>query len=385
MRNGVRRSGARLTGWFAGSRVWLPALAWALASASASPGTTVRHPHRPGLALRAPAPRANPRAAKAPVLTLDQYRERLLATSAALQRLQLRRVRPVEATLAPLAQDVVVQRRDGAQQEVSGIEWASSADGDQSSRAAVVDAQKRVTETRRALEAWARAAPLGQPGAAALVRQMQAANQIQIVPPWPERTLAHIWATLGKWITAIADWISKWFPATKAAPAPLHPARWPEALLWALLVGALILLLAYLVLSLRDRFHLRRPVQQEAATDPDAELLLLPPEVLKARAEEFAAAGDYREALRYRYLGMLLSLDALGLWSYNARRTNWEHLGGLRSAGHHGPLLAPLARITRQFDRVRYGGATCSAQEWDRFAAVAAALEQGARAGTGKS
>jgi hypothetical protein len=100
----------------------------------------------------------------------------------------------------------------------------------------------------------------------------------------------------------------------------------------------------------------------------DAELLLLPPEELRQRAEGFAANGDYRQALRHLYLSLLLQLDSRGVWRYDTRRTNWEHIRALRRSPQSAALIEPLSDITRRFDRVRYGDAACDAGEWNRFA-----------------
>jgi hypothetical protein len=62
----------------------------------------------------------------------------------------------------------------------------------------------------------------------------------------------------------------------------------------------------------------------------DAELLLLPPDELRQRADGFAASGDFRQALRHLYLSLLLELDSGGVWRYDTRRTNWEHIRVLR-------------------------------------------------------
>ncbi|HEX8465660.1 MAG TPA: DUF4129 domain-containing protein, partial [Abditibacterium sp.] len=99
----------------------------------------------------------------------------------------------------------------------------------------------------------------------------------------------------------------------------------------------------------------------------DAQLLLLPPDELRLRAEEYAARGEFREALRHRYLALLLQLDARGVWRYDARRTNWEHIAGLRRSESKTALVAPLSDLTRRFDRVRYGGAPCDQGQWADF------------------
>ncbi|RYG00254.1 MAG: DUF4129 domain-containing protein, partial [Caulobacteraceae bacterium] len=120
----------------------------------------------------------------------------------------------------------------------------------------------------------------------------------------------------------------------------------------------------------------RRSVKRDAVLEgEDAELLLLPPEELRSRADIYASQGNYREALRHRYLALLLQLDSRGVWRYDTHRTNWEHIAGLRRHENQGTLVAPLSALTRRFDRVRYGGATCDSDQWTEFDADARAFE----------
>ena len=103
------------------------------------------------------------------------------------------------------------------------------------------------------------------------------------------------------------------------------------------------------------------------AEGEDAELLLLPPDELRLRAAQFAKEGNFREALRHLYIALLLGMDASGIWRYDARRTNWEHIAALRADETRSSLVQPLSRITRTFDRVRYGDAPFDAEDWQRF------------------
>ncbi len=70
------------------------------------------------------------------------------------------------------------------------------------------------------------------------------------------------------------------------------------------------------------------------------------------RAAEFAAARDYRSAIRYLYLSSLLLLDERGLIHYDSTLTNREHLRQV----HSRPQLYKLLRgIVNVFEDVWYG------------------------------
>jgi hypothetical protein len=117
-------------------------------------------------------------------------------------------------------------------------------------------------------------------------------------------------------------------------------------------------------------------VQRDAVLEgEDAQLLLLPPTELRSRADEYAAQGNFREALRHRYLALLVQLDTRGVWRYDARRTNWEHIAALRRQENKQILVSPLSELTRRFDRVRYGGAACDIEQWQQFDADARQFE----------
>jgi hypothetical protein len=73
------------------------------------------------------------------------------------------------------------------------------------------------------------------------------------------------------------------------------------------------------------------------------------------RAAEFAAAHDYRSAIRYLYLSSLLLLDERGLIHYDSSLTNREHLRQV----HNRPQLHDLLRgIVNVFEDVWYGYAS---------------------------
>ena len=111
----------------------------------------------------------------------------------------------------------------------------------------------------------------------------------------------------------------------------------------------------------------RRKKTEVELRDEDAELFQLAPEELRDRADQFAAVGNFREALRHRFISLLVLLDARGTWRYDVRRTNWEHIAALRRDESKRPLVAPLSDLTRAFDRVRYGGGNCDENGWTQF------------------
>jgi hypothetical protein len=76
--------------------------------------------------------------------------------------------------------------------------------------------------------------------------------------------------------------------------------------------------------------------------------------------------GDYRSAIRYLYLGGMLSLDERRVITFDPTLTNREHLRLLRDKPQLYTLLAPLVNI---FDRVWYGFAPVSPAQFEEFKA----------------
>lgn len=90
----------------------------------------------------------------------------------------------------------------------------------------------------------------------------------------------------------------------------------------------------------------------------------------RKRADESAAEGDYRGAIRYRCLAVLLALDEAGMLVFDRTATNREYL--FRAPG---PLHDDLQALLSRFEEIWYGNSPTNADEWSRYTARAATLE----------
>jgi hypothetical protein len=90
----------------------------------------------------------------------------------------------------------------------------------------------------------------------------------------------------------------------------------------------------------------------------------------RAAAAEAAAAGDFRRAIRYRYLATMLALDEAGRLRFDRALTNREHLRRAPAA-----LRDPLRPLVLTFDRTWYGGHPAGADDYQTYAAQAVAVE----------
>ncbi|MGI8588918.1 MAG: DUF4129 domain-containing protein [Chloroflexia bacterium] len=90
----------------------------------------------------------------------------------------------------------------------------------------------------------------------------------------------------------------------------------------------------------------------------------------QAAAAAAATAGDYRKAVRYRYLATLLALDEAGQVRFDPSLTDGEYLRRVPS-----PLRAPFGPLVQLFERIWYGGYPATAHDYQEYQALAARAE----------
>lgn len=98
----------------------------------------------------------------------------------------------------------------------------------------------------------------------------------------------------------------------------------------------------------------------------------------RRRAEESAGAGDFRSAIRYRCLGVLIALDEAGKLHFDRAATNREYL--FRAPGDLQDQLQPMLS---QFDSVWYGNAPATEEDWRDYTSRAAQIEASISAESG--
>jgi hypothetical protein len=240
------------------------------------------------------------------------------------------------------------------------------------SRQEVEQARQAAAIQRQALDDWA--FPSGgkyfEPDASAkaAVLQWEKSGVIETGPPaWQSA-----WLSFVRWMHSTWERLLQWL----ASQFERDPSRQPLALdrkkielaFYFLLMGVVAGAAWLTWRALGGRVMRSRKKQRDTLLEgEDAALLRLPPDELLERARQFARAGDFREALRHRYLSLLLQLEARAVWRYDRRRTNWEHIARLKSSGAERAGVDALSALTLRFDRVRYGNDSCSPGAWAAF------------------
>lgn len=355
-----------------------PTFATPIATALPTPDTTAT-PSKTPAGTPAPTPTPTP-PAKPLNLGAQAYRARLQADLQRLEALQKRRPRRVKEILQRLDATITVRRDDGQTQQVKGNLYSNLAreiaNHNDAKRVDVAKLKNLVKTQLDALDEWLKKPPYQSIDAKKIVSNLESTGQIRTKPLWWQQLLVDGWKAIAKAWSSFMDWLNSLLPKPKAPNLPSAPSdRW----LWILFYIFVLAILGAVIWFTWRIFGGQkwgRTVRRDVALEnEDAQLLLLPPEELRSRADIYADQGNYREALRHRYLALLLHLDTRGVWRYDSHRTNWEHIAALRRRDSDGTLVTPLAALTRRFDRVRYGGAPCDSEQWQQFDADARSFE----------
>ncbi|MCP3141388.1 DUF4129 domain-containing protein [Pyxidicoccus xibeiensis] len=182
------------------------------------------------------------------------------------------------------------------------------------------------------------------------------------------------------WWRRFIDWLGEFLKKLfERDPAP--PPRADTPLVSGLdaanvLVIALVVLALGVLGGLLLRFMSRdRKGQGEAglevstldaaalAGDP-AHALSRPPEGWAHLADELAARGEYREAVRSLYLALLSRLHRDGAILYDVTLSNWDYLRQFRGRSE---LKAPFRELTRRFDFAWYGNLPVGVEGYREF------------------
>ena len=187
------------------------------------------------------------------------------------------------------------------------------------------------------------------------------------LPPWLLPVLALV-EDAGRWLAGAVDAALRWLAGLLkgAGEATGLGGRLPGFLVPLLGLLLVVAVVWAAVLGVRRSFGPGAVRLQEEAAAP-----AVTAESERAEAAGLAAEGAFREALRHLYLATLLSLDEQGLLRLDRALTNREVLARVRARGE-ASLLPALEPLVDAFDRVWYGGAPCSEEEYAALTGLAA-------------
>lgn len=137
---------------------------------------------------------------------------------------------------------------------------------------------------------------------------------------------------------------------------------WLVYLMWAVLAGAVGVLLYIAATHIKWQNSLTRKAKALLEEDePDRTV----DEWLQL-ADDHAAAGRFREAVRALYLACLLRFDESDVARFDRGQTNWEHLARIEASSNLPPEIE-FRSPTQRFDRIWYGYQTEGQPDVDLF------------------
>ncbi len=143
-------------------------------------------------------------------------------------------------------------------------------------------------------------------------------------------------------------------------------------------VGLTLVVLVLVVLLVHITYVVWRIVRPGARTGQAAQALpggvIMDAAAHLARAEDFARAGRYAEALAHRFLAVVLELDRRKALRFHVSKTPAEYVGEARLTDTG---RASLAWLVAQLYRHLFGAVPCDAGRYETFRAAAQELARG--------
>jgi hypothetical protein len=317
-------------------------------------------------------------------LELRDYRARLAALSAALERgdleavqrearaLRGRRVRhaagefPADATLlGPLSQGTLEEARAFRGRLAALLEALADLAGE--SRAEAPD--------RALLERLRREQAVSDPRKGGTVEGLPA---VDLPKSFTER-LEEFLEWLGEKIKAFFRWLRRLFSGGRSGGSG-EGIPFSVAVLVILLAAGLAIVT---ILALRRRREGTRPLPASSASASsarDEDPLSRSESEWERFAQELVRAGRFREAIRAWYHAVLVTLFRAGLLHYRKDRTNWEYAYAL---GPQHAWRPAFLEATRRFEQEWYGRRNTGSETAGQFERSAreilAVVREGAR------
>lgn len=197
----------------------------------------------------------------------------------------------------------------------------------------------------------------------------------------PEEEEAPGW--FARLIKMLLEWLEKLFknddkpvkPVDVSMDSPSMPGA--NIVIIGVLVVVALVLVFILVRSLKkkpsDEVDLDESgglIQQSLEHD-GMSALSKPPETWAGLADELAARGEFREAIRHLYLALLSRLHRDGVIDYDPTLSNWEYLFAFKGTS---TLKSAFKELTRRFDFAWYGNLGVDSLAYAMFRKVAEPL-----------
>ena len=174
---------------------------------------------------------------------------------------------------------------------------------------------------------------------------------------------------LSRAVRGFLDWLAKLLRRTNPDAPNLNIPKlalpgWLVYVVWALLAAAVVAgaipLIRLIRFRVARRARRRKGIIEDEPERTKAEYLNL--------GDDLAARGDFRAAIRMRYLASLKRFDEARVARFDRGETNWEHLARIRASATR-PKELDFTPATAAFDHFWYGFRPAARPDYDRFVA----------------
>ncbi len=161
-----------------------------------------------------------------------------------------------------------------------------------------------------------------------------------------------VFGSIGRWIRDLIEKVGAFFRRLTSGLSPSGPGIANFIFLIMISLGiAAIIVGAYFVIRKFNVRLVRRTGSKVVEAD---EYVSASVSDWLRRAEQYAASGNWRLAVRCLYMATLARLDEAGMIRYESGLTNWEYVRRTRRSGGE-RLLPILEPMTLDFDQFWYG------------------------------
>ncbi|WP_375766619.1 DUF4129 domain-containing protein [Archangium gephyra] len=220
----------------------------------------------------------------------------------------------------------------------------------------------------------------------ARARDILARPEFQVAEPEaPQENTAEeappsgLWQRFMKWLLDLLEQLFRRTETQSRAPASSGEGGLASAnAVMVVVIAAALVVLALVLLRALGKAKAGEDARLEVSTQDASTLaadpmnaLSRPPEGWAHLADELAARGEYREAVRSLYLALLSRLHRDGVIHYDTTLSNWDYLRQFRSRREWVPSFREL---TLRFDFAWYGNLPVGADGYRDFRALCAPM-----------
>ncbi|MGV3624977.1 MAG: DUF4129 domain-containing protein [Archangium sp.] len=200
--------------------------------------------------------------------------------------------------------------------------------------------------------------------------------EFQVTPPQEEEkdVEADEPGWFAKLIREFLEWLFKREPKERENTPDVDVSAPSMGAANAVMIGAIVLVVVVLLVILIRSMKLKdksnavvdetNGLSQQPLAHDAMSALSRPSETWAGLADELAAKGEYREAIRHLYLALLSRLHRDGVIDYDPTFSNWEYLFAFKGSSSS---KTAFKELTRRFDFAWYGKLGVDALAWSMF------------------